>query len=163
DSRTIITKTKPLYHEQTIFSSGSKSDIWYTGDVFLTVNDGADPLINFKNEKNKGRITDYSKTDFPAFSWISKKNFIGIQKVLGRDCLVFRAKIKKEADDPLIDTIACVDLQSRLPVAMQGDITQYYQFGPAPTAMLTLPPNVQKVADLWIEAFKQSARMSSRP
>ncbi|MFV0337577.1 MAG: hypothetical protein ACK5LK_04955, partial [Chthoniobacterales bacterium] len=40
DSRTIITKTKPLYHEQTIFSSGSKSDIWYTGDVFLTVNDG---------------------------------------------------------------------------------------------------------------------------
>lgn len=119
---------------------------------------------------------DFSKSDFQGFEWISEKNFVGIRDVLGRKCLVFRDTIKRTApgmqsDDPdpasasfENGVVASVDLETRLPVTLVNENGLFvYQFYDAPTAMQTLPGNVQAVVDQQKLAAQAVARRPSRP
>jgi hypothetical protein len=77
------------------------------------------------------------------------KNYTGIQKVLGKDRIVFRGKTGISADDPSVEAVASVELESRLPISMSlvnGEETKIYQFGPVPEAALVPPANVQEAA-----------------
>lgn len=119
---------------------------------------------------------DFSKSDFQGFEWISEKNFAGVQDVLGRKCLVFRDNVKRvpegtRSDDPEAASasfesaaVASVDLETRLPVSLVNENGAFvYQFHEAPSAMQTLPPNVQAVIDQQKEAAQAVARRPSRP
>jgi len=90
---------------------------------------------------------DYSKSDFPEFAWISKGNYAGIQKFKGVDCIVFKAQIRVESDDPAPTSFAAyIDVNTRFPLLLQdGDGIHLYEYKAAPKEPLTLPPQVQSL------------------
>jgi len=85
------TRTLPLAYEEIIDQAGKKTEKWYANDEQYTRNAGSSKFF-YAGDKDVGNpFYEYrSPTGFQGFEWISKKNYAGIQKVLDRDCLVFR-------------------------------------------------------------------------
>ena len=113
-------------------------------------------------------FTDFGKADFEGFGWISKRNFDGIEKVMGQDCLVFRDKLKLTGDNarsgPPPTGVACISADSRLPVALQlGEESRTYQFGAAPTDMLAIPPKVDALINQWRKTLRQASMPPGKP
>jgi len=82
--------------------------------------------------------------------WISAGTYTGIQKAVGRDCIVFQKD----------DMTAWVDEDTRYPVKWQrgGEIRTFAQL-PPPAAPLVLPPEVTKLS----EAIKREKEILMRP
>ena len=168
DQTTSVTKTKTIRFEETITAGGIKIQKWCVPDMQVSIHGSGAPVVSLPSKSGDNYYTDYSKSDFGGFEWISSRNFTGIEKIMGQDCLVFRDKMKFAAGDapagPPPPVVACIDADSRLPVALQlGDEIRTFQFGPTPAAMLTLPPPVQTVVDGWRKTMRQAALPPGKP
>lgn len=154
-------KTGAIRYILTIGGDGLRSEIWCQGSlqVFKGAEWGGKPLVI--DARSVRSPLDFSKTDFPECAWISETYYQGMRRVLDRDCMVF---IKTAGNDPrpapgtMPDEVsqdgprgklqAYVDLQTRLPILLvEGESVTTYEFGLAPTAMLTFPIDVQAAID----------------
>jgi hypothetical protein len=111
---------------------------------------------------------DFSNSDFEGFEWISAQNYTGIKPVLGKNCLTFKDDRRVTgtlAPAPVSNAlVACIDLETRLPVALMNDngiVT--YQFLKPPEAMQDLPANVQAVLDKQKQDIQSVKRKPSLP
>ena len=169
DTQTVVTKTKTRYHLSTVNGAGARSEIWSLGDVQIAIVPNAQyPVLSTPGSGVS--YVNFSKQDFFGFGWNSAKNFVGIQTVLGNDCLVFKDKIKMPTGpefpdlngqpSEMVDAVAVIIEKSRLPVALQlGETVTTYQYGSPPTAMLVPPADVQQLADKWQNRVRQAALM----
>jgi hypothetical protein len=153
--RTLITKTGPIIHQESVDFRKLKQDAWIKGNTETVMFPG------WKSPTIQPLSQDYSKVDFPGFEWIAAGNFAGIQKLFGNDCLVFingaAATPSQATDAPKTGlptdadpnrATAWVALDSRLPVLLTGQgMLHTYQFRPPPQAMQTLPAAVQALMD----------------
>ena len=164
-----VIKTQSLRYEETVTGGGNKVQKWCVPDMQVTIEASGQPLVALKEgAKNSSAYTDYSKTDFMGFEWISPRNFTGVENVMGQECLVFKDKIKIEGggdpSEPPPEVSAYINAATRLPVQLTlDDEVSTYQFGPAPQAMLTLPPEVESVVTQWRETMRQSDLMPAKP
>jgi hypothetical protein len=166
DQRTLVTKTGTIYHEGVAVSDGERREKWCIGNVQATILPGvSQPQLSSVGGVGNADSSDYTQSDFSSFDWVSKKNYSAIATVEGVPCFVFHAAI---ANDPVPDTTgtanlgapannpngppqipptgqtAYVAMDSHLPVLLASEGTIYfYQFQPAPSAPLTIPPAVQ--------------------
>ena len=193
ETRVTTTKTGPVREEEEIGENGSKAVKWYNAGMQVTMKTGwtIPVLSSAATNPFDELLTDYSKTDFPGFEWISAKNYLGTKNVAGRDCLVFKDKasvisdeelnVRKEvADlsktgdtkaalqiDPeqfLKEAVAYVDFETRLPVALlRSDEVRTYQFNNPPQAMLVLPADMQAPITIWNKMKAGEARPAARP
>jgi len=173
-----VAKSKTTYREERLLSDGTKSEVWRVGAMQISALPGSGELTIFEPSPSSIALldpeayTDYSKTDFPGFEWISKKNYRGVQELAGRPCLVF----EEAASDPsgeapegapqILRTsmAAWIDLETRLPVILQkGAKTNAYRFGTPPQGMLTLPPRIQSLLDRRAKALEMATRRPARP
>ncbi len=130
------------------------SDIWII-DQFQILIDPTTKTLRIST----GAVVDAALPvrDFPELGWVSGKNYIGMQKVAGKDCLVFRDKVGLTEHGPksngaqqppsgeMLSMMAYVDGETRLPVLIQKDIEIYsFQFGTPPSAALTPPLDLQQ-------------------
>ena len=162
-SSVAVTKTKEILHEVRTFSDGSKSEIWsvgplqiqpdlsgrlciYTADSLRNQLD-VDPLV--PNVSQNRVSPESSKIDFIGFEWVSKSNYRGAQTINNKDYFVFQGKIAANFLDFFVRGIpatAWIDRDTRLPFLLRtSEWTMTFEFGPPPTAILTLPADVQKV------------------
>jgi hypothetical protein len=163
-----VIKTKNIRFEQTEGTGAGKLQKWCFPDMQLTVRGRGAPIVSLNNTAtHSADYTDYSKSDFSGFGWIAAKNFTGIVKTMGQDCLVFKDKVKLDAEAPgeaARPAVACIAVESRLPVALQvGDEVRTYQFGAAPTDMLVPPPDIGKVLEKWRKSIRQAALPPTKP
>jgi len=109
------------------------------------------------------QMLDGEKTpDFPEFAWLNAGNFKEIKMVNGNKCMVFVGKIQVgqiedpiffakdarpvEGDEATITATAVINLETRMPVSVQyRDQTRKYEYPPAPTVALTMPPEFAAV------------------
>ncbi|MGC3989730.1 MAG: hypothetical protein QM796_08655 [Chthoniobacteraceae bacterium] len=190
-----VVKSGDVVFERTAVEGGDNVDIWRKSGKGMAY---IGPKVSFPAPSGSSfNVTDYVKTDFAGFDWISASNFVGIRDVMGRKCLIFRDKTvtlepqeisfiktdisqrlsneagrKQDAqkaggssvegahyapvrpfnlEDYKVEVVACIDLETRLPVLLQygisgiqgGMMARTYQYQAAP-ASLSLPPDVQK-------------------
>lgn len=156
-----VTKTGNVRKEDETDETGTKSQSWTLGEYTVTFRQGSRiPTVAIGSAAK----SDSAKTDFPGFEWISAKNYTRIEKVLGRDCIIFRGQSGGTADQPSYAAVASVDAETKLPVSLVvGEETRIYQFAQAPQAMLVPPANVQESIKSWQSHIQEAARSRPRP
>jgi hypothetical protein len=89
-----VSKAADLLVEVTKRQNGAVVSRWRSGGRFFTQVGGAGPWFVSATGADSGfSETDYSKTDFPGFDWISEKNYVGARTVGDRQYFVFRDKV----------------------------------------------------------------------
>ena len=114
---------------QTLDDKGRPWNTWCLGTTQITISpDGKDVLVQTPNPDPTiptPNYEDYAVTDFPGFEWVTADKYVGVEKVGGTDCLVFKMKRKIAADDPEpTDFTACVDLETRLPAVAERSVAK---------------------------------------
>ncbi len=152
-SQMMFTKTKDIIRQEYYDQKQNVWTTWCVPGFQITVwPDGRHYILQTEQKINPSGpppilYTDFSKTDFQGFEWISIKNYAGIQNIQGRKCIVFK-------DDVLVDPeyhitalgLAYIDFDSRLPVELiLGSTEHTYEYKKPPAAMLTPPPLVQSL------------------
>ena len=176
DLRMLVIKSGQIRHEISVTGDGHRSEKWCEGDLQATVFPGErNPSITSRSTTSGGNggFTDYSKSDFPGFDWISARKYTGTQTMEGVPCIVFHdgpadngalpsGTPDPNAPPPVPKTgrTAYIAADSRLPVLLQVDgVTTFYQFEAPPATPLSLPPNVQVAIDM-IHAQDQRAAIA---
>lgn len=158
-----VTKVGNSRFDQTITLSGLKTDRWTFDGIQITKSSGsALPILS--EGAGSADYVHYSSNDFPEFSWISTANFVGLAKIAGRDCLVFKSDVSRanfagpmtidSARDPesvqklsTVACMACTAVDTRLPVLLQiGTEMRQYVFYPSPSA-LDIPKEIRNMAE----------------
>jgi len=151
DERTLVKKTGTIRCEITDGALGHNYTKWCSGNLQAQVYPGVkDPVISVSSG-NSGA----SASDFPGFDWISPKNYIGIRKALGMDCLAFQQGGGR---------LAYVSVETRLPVMLQqSEFTYVYQFQTPPAAIQVPPSEVQEAFKVLLERSQRAARKPAAP
>jgi hypothetical protein len=140
--RNIFTRTKSITHIQTFFQGVPVGDRWCIGKTQVLTSQKTSPALA------GGSMAMDPKSCFTEFSWISAQNFVGIQKKGERQGLVFKEErdVSTGGDRVMAPCVAMTDLESRRPISCQINTTlSTFTFLPAPTEMLAIPPDVQKL------------------
>lgn len=88
-----VNKTADLLLEVTTRQNGSVVSRWKVSGLFLTQVGSEGSWIASAGAGTGFNETDYAKSDFPGFDWISEKNYIGVKTIGSQQCLVFRDKV----------------------------------------------------------------------
>ena len=178
-----VTKAGPIRRVVTVEPDGSRSEVWCKGSVQALVRpEWKYPVLADKTDRdapeNQWRL-DYSKTDFPGCEWVSATNYKGIQKLDGRDCIVFQDQMVAATEDAATHPAsseekasggnqfalsAYIDMETRLPVrVISGGEVANYKFGPAPQAMLEIPANIREAIEARDTTIKKATSMPPTP
>jgi hypothetical protein len=177
---TTITKTNQTRHYVTRhrirkIRDGSQEEVWQQGPYLVTHESMWQAAqLGFASVRE-----DLPTCDFPEFGWISAGNFVDVEQVEGKPCLVFDATIVIGAGRPSsgsgrdtapsrdpskveerVHEHAWIDLETRLPRMLQeADMLSHYTFQAPPTDMLALPPADQAM----INAYSRDNAARLRP
>jgi hypothetical protein len=89
-----VIKTSPIIYEQLVDDRGRKFERWHSNGVQLLIPAGVASPTVFPDAGGDDIYTpNFGVADFAGLDWISEKTFTGIQKVMGRDCLIFRGEV----------------------------------------------------------------------
>jgi len=89
-----VYKTGDILVEVTTRQNGSVVSRWRAGGLFLTqIGSGDNWFASTGGPENGFGETDYAKSDFPGFEWISEKNYVGIKTIGSQQCFVFHDKV----------------------------------------------------------------------
>lgn len=215
DMKVVGEKKGDVIHIVTTFSNGEWTEVWRKGNLQTTMAKGwKEPVIGGGDAGGGGE---------PSIDWISADNFAGIQKVSGRDVMVFRDRVLPQSmagfeamygkvstnqallraqarsqearrmaisgeevnrelgEDGLpevevpqnaiemeklkVDAVATVDLESRLPTALQvGKQITSFKYSPLPSSYnLALPAEVVAVTKNSEAEAKAATRRVARP
>ena len=186
------TRSGPVVYEEIIDEAGNKMEKWYTNNEQYTRKSGSAEYFSARsNDFSNVNYAYHSPTGFPGFDWISKKNFAGIEKVAGRECMVYRDRKDLQAvldpdlfsfletmrrDQPKSEgeptvspggvtaVVASIDQETRLPVSLQlGDETRTFTFLEPPRVQADLPEELKKQLEQRQKAWNQLIRAAPRP
>jgi hypothetical protein len=161
-------KTRNILRVETQDELGQTWNRWCQGDSHLVVLPRGKGVVGCEGQDHfNPYYEDYESSPFPGFQWISAENFAGIESVQSRHCLVFRGEVPgldllSPGDANLLRSmlaeglpvedripgkkpaVAMVDLETRLPVALEvaGESRQYTFLAP-PGVLLSFPKEVQ--------------------
>jgi hypothetical protein len=159
-----VIKTGKVRHEVQAVGAQVISDIWSLDGTSVSF----DPRTKVPQVSQSGSSAG---SDFPGLEWISEKNYAGIKKVNGKDCIVFNDMVfnvrpngTRNEFGGKVNAVAYVDLETRFPVTMQrGEDTYAYQFGAPPQAMLAAPPEVTQAVGAYQQRMNQLSTRGREP
>jgi hypothetical protein len=204
----VVTKTGKIIDEQLVDALGRKFELWHVNGMLLTGGESA-PVIVPDSAGKDIYTTNFALSDFAGLDWISPRTYAGIQKVMGRDCIIFRGEVNSQpaavqsetklAGDRAnlvaaraayyasnisgsgggqstsstalkgnlsaeVSAVACIDLETRLPVAVTfGQETRTYVFGQPPTSPLELPPAFATALGAYQKHITNLSRAAAAP
>ena len=185
------TRSGPVVYEEIIDEAGNKMEKWYTNNEQYTRKMGSVEYFSARsNDFSNVNYAYHSPTGFQGFDWISKKNFAGIEKVDGRECMVYRDRKDlqavlapdlftfleamrreqpKSAGEPtgtpgaVTAVVACIDQETRLPVSLQlGEETRTFTFLDPPRVPVALPEELKQQLEQRQKAWNQLIRAAPR-
>jgi hypothetical protein len=140
-SKLTITRTAPSWHVDVDGGRNISLEAWSDG-YGTYIKNPRERALEVKDTSSVEELetravmllfTSLGMGKFEGFDWISKNNYLGIQTVKGRQCLVF----KKD------DMTAWIDAETRFPIYWnKGDQTREFIHLPPPNAPIGFPPDV---------------------
>ncbi|PTX92193.1 hypothetical protein DB346_24955 [Verrucomicrobia bacterium LW23] len=168
-----VTKTGDTMRVERAGTSGKKWTTWVVGQLqFLVWPDGSQCAeLNLTNSLDAIDLYSHntSISDFPGLEWVTTANFRTIATYGDKNCLVYQDQLVSAHDDSgkpiaFYTVTACVDVESRKPVALQkAGIVMTYEWKEAPASALVLPPNVQALLKERAAALRQLTTQSVKP
>lgn len=153
--RIVIVQCGDIGVEQIAESGGKTIQTWLVG-LYQAVCDPAAKVTIVSLRPPASQDDTSAANYYPGFEWVTVKNYSGLDKVQGVDCIVF-----KDAES---ESQAYVDLSTRLPVsATQLDMTYSYDFSEVAPGSITLPANIAKAMDDFKAHLAVGARRAARP
>lgn len=161
-----VTKTGSTILEQNVDATGERRSVWhYSGLRIVPGVGGATPMICPDYGGGDIFSINFASSDFAGLDWLSPAAYAGIEKYQGNDCIVFKGAVSPHhvrdqiaereyieqmrgfgqpvGDALRVPAVAYISLETRLPLMVAfGNEKRFYQYGPAPTAPLELPPEV---------------------
>jgi ribosomal protein L19 len=161
-----VTKTGKVRREEISFVGGKTEQRWWIPAGYVQ----KDPFtgrVNFE-----GGVDGEGMPAFPELAWITAGNFRGVDKT---GALIFEGRQDRLAledpklfgltqgvggEDAQVAVKALIDPKSQLPLSVEweGQI-RTYQFGPAPSTPLTLPPDLAAI----VQQSAKRAAAATRP
>jgi hypothetical protein len=147
-----IKKSGNLRVEESIWSDGTSTEKWYSGNFMLITMPGQSDVYIFRKDTNgdaalKGQFPNFAQTDFPEVGWVSLETFRRVAVFQGRPCYLFDREIELW-DGPTKQSKkqqVWIDGESQLPLAFDnGGVLQTYLFDKAASTALSLPPKFQE-------------------
>jgi len=92
--RITVTRTGNILNEVIVDAKGQRQETWLIGKYQFTTFPGSDERVEI-DKKDEGQDEPYdvfSKTDFPDFGWITQSEYVDIQDVSGRKCIVYKMR-----------------------------------------------------------------------
>ncbi len=146
--RTTVIKAGRVYFQEKRTRSGEIHRNWLFLDPRLEIVQFNPPnrvLAIASGDRLSGLATSLERGDFPELDWLSSKNFRGLRKLAGRDCLFFQdevtlARVGPEAASgdigdaaPVkVKSEAWIDLETRLPLKFhRGEEVRRYRYSAA--------------------------------
>jgi len=146
---TSIIKSKRIYHIVESSSNSPSVDKWSIGGMLVTFFPNSDKWSISTSDLN------FSQTDFPELSWLSKDIYEGVQKVNGSDAYIFKTQYTLTDENGKPETFlktAAVDVATQWPVySTDGVNVQTYQYGTPVSTPLSVPSKVTAVIAKQIE------------
>jgi len=181
-AQTEVIKTGTTIVEREVDAKGKLSEHWHIKDLrIMKLPDSPTPIVCPDFGGGDIYSVNFAISDFAGLEWISAKTYAGMQKLQGRDCIVFKTSVSplnaraqqeeaiaieqaKTFGEPIPEGVqvlatAYIDLATRLPViAVFGNEKRSYQFGDPPTTTLALPLELAAAVK---EYEKRIARLSA--
>ena len=163
----VAIKTGTVISQITTAICGRRSESWMIGKLQLNRNQEGSELLESRDDKNDPEYVPMQTGDFPEFSWIGPRNYLGSREWMGRTVLVFgtvkscdpsssfpRDNLNLSGLDMLGGTIAFIDSVTRLPVLLQTEQEmRIYQF------TLLLPVDQKVPEDVRASVDKRNIRI----
>ncbi len=179
-----VVKTGSIILEQNVDAAGHRNQIWHVSGMRV-VTASPSPVVCPDFASADIFSTNFASSDFAGLYWLSPTTYAGVVKYQGNDCLVFKGSVsplgeKAQADEQAyitesrslglkvpdalrIPAVAYIDLETRLPVYVQfGNEKRIYQYGPAPTQPLTLPPDLAGPVKEYSEKLRRLSAPAAR-
>ena len=179
-----VTKTGSTILEQNVDHQGRANDVWHINGLRLTKTPAGILIVH---DSGGGDIysINFDSADFAGLDWISAQTYAGIKKYSERDCIVFKGKVsplssRDQADEASvianlraqgesvwevkqIDTLAYIDLETRLPLYAEfGPEKRIYQYGQVSTP-LVLPSEYAATLNRYANQLKVSRASAGKP
>jgi hypothetical protein len=182
-----VVKTGSRILEYYVDASGQRHEIWHIAGIRIMMNlvGDAKPLVCPDYGGGDIESIDFTVSDFAGLDWVSAKTYSGMAKYQGTDCIVFKSNISplegwqqkleaaaieqarvlgQHANAIKIPAVACIDLDTRLPLVAQfGGEKRIYQYGPPPRALLQLPPQLAGPAEEYEHRIEALSAPAARP
>jgi hypothetical protein len=181
-----VIKTGSTILEQNVDAGGQRHQIWHASGIrVIPVPGSSNPMVC--PDYGGGDIVsiNFASSDFSGFDWLSQSTYTGIVKYQGNDCIVFNGTVSplsvreqmeergfieqsralgQSVPDALkVPAVACIDLQTRLPLYAQfGHEKRVYQYGAPPTAPLALPTELAGPVKAYVQKIARLSAPASR-
>jgi len=132
----INTKSGATRELVTVWSDGSRSDLWFFNGYRLEQNPGSD-LIRVTALRGG---TDPQDADFTDFYWIDLANYVGTESKNSLTCFFFKAKVKLKYQRITLDYSADIDVKTKMPVAWEVGSNHFDLVSTVPATISGLPP-----------------------
>jgi hypothetical protein len=146
-----VTRTETLRHEVITWNNNTQTENWFDGKIGFLESPSNKDIAVIDLKRDPSGITFMARRDASDyFAWLSATNYEGTESYKGKLCYKFLTKLAAsgEGSKPIWDKIAWIEVETKLPVALQMLQTLYtYDFHAAPTTSLILPPKFQEVFD----------------
>ncbi len=179
-----VVKTEPTIFEVNVDGRGQRTEMWHHEGIRVVKLPGAAApiIIPSRSAANDIYTVDFTKSDFAGLDWIAADCYKGMAKFQGRDCIMLEGTVSpldanakaQEAsamagedgshfEKMEVRATAYIELQSRLPLLVTfGSEKRTYQYGPAPTAPLTLPPDIATPVKAYAERMRRLSAPAAR-
>jgi hypothetical protein len=87
-----VIKEGNLIFEQMLSQNGMRVETWRTGELAV-INYNKSGWFIVPGKGTTFNITDYTKSDFAGFDWVSLDNFAGPHDVNGKHCITFKSRV----------------------------------------------------------------------
>ena len=135
-----VIKTKDISYFLWMDESGAKEECWNIRGVQWITPKGSRQRELAMNPDAPYFKHDLQTSVFLQFKWISPSNYIGIQKFMDKECMVFQMG---DQTGKQIVLFAYIDLRTKLPVLFKtSKMVCTYNFGPPPSQKLTIPDDI---------------------
>lgn len=109
-SRQAVIKTGKIIDEQLVDGMGRKFEIWHVNGTKVSSVPGASgPMVVPDVAASDIYTTNFAVSDFAGLDWISAQTYSGIQKVMGRDCIIFKGQVNPQPANMLAETKRTAD------------------------------------------------------
>ena len=146
-------KTKDIKLERFITAGGAHFDLWRYRDYIVTKSaSGEISFISADSLAGSAMLPDLSARGFWGVDWITGDTCMGVKPVAaGKRAFVYsgtatvlQVSFKGDPVKTLVPMQASIDQESMLPITVtKGPELLSYSYGPPPTGMLMLPPDIQ--------------------
>jgi len=181
-----VTKAGKVWREQSLWSSGNKTETWIFHDMRAGTSPGSHAIAAIAFSSDEPEALDYRRSDFEGLEWVAMEHYKGVKDYAGKPAYVFQFDQEnapasegfaasatpdqaiKKANARIgqlgMTKIAILSAETQLPLySCDGVVERTYSYNQPPASPLVPPESFLKVFQKLETEAKELHRSPSEP